>query len=163
MYNVILYPLVSFSKAILCDWCSECWCGRYRVFRSQRRKRQLPRIRLAWMSRSPKQRRISVIIEGGYLLRTHRPHHMYSLRAWKMNIDGVSDDEEDIIIYYMPELSTGHFSWTRPDPGETLTRPDPRLPSKSLTRPDPTRGPTLPPYVLSLIEYLFINYLIVIY
>ena len=48
-------------------------------------------------------------------------------------------------------------------PGEKLTRPDPRLPTKSLTRPDPTRGPTLPPYVHSLIEKLFINYLIVIY
>ena len=34
------------------------------------------------------------------------------------------------------ELSTGHFSWTRP--GETLTRPDLRMPTKSLTRPEPT-------------------------
>ena len=49
-----------------------------------------------------------------------------------------------------PELSTGHFSWTRPDPTRRNvdpTRPDPRLPTKSLTRPDPTRGPTLPQYV----------------
>ena len=40
------------------------------------------------------------------------------------------------------ELSTGHFSWTRPDPTRRNvdpTRPDPRLPTKSLTRPDPTR------------------------
>ena len=45
------------------------------------------------------------------------------------------------------ELSTGHFSWTRPDPtrpAETSTRPDPRLPTKSLTQPDPRCGPTLP-------------------
>ena len=33
-------------------------------------------------------------------------------------------------------------------PGETLTRPDPRLQTKSLTRP----GSTLLPYVHSLIE-----------
>ena len=49
-----------------------------------------------------------------------------------------------------PELSTGHFSWTRPDPTRRNvdpTRPDPRLPTKSLTRPDPTRCPTLPQYV----------------
>ena len=46
-------------------------------------------------------------------------------------------------------------------PGETLTRPDPRLPTKSLTRPDPQ--PDLPPDVHSLIEQLFINYLIIIY
>ena len=55
---------------------------------------------------------------------------------------------------------------TRPDPTRRNvdpTRPDPRLPTKSLTRPDPTRGPTLPPNVHSLIEYLLINYLIIIY
>ena len=38
------------------------------------------------------------------------------------------------------ELSTGHFSWTRQ--GETLTRPDPRLPTKSLTQPDPRPDPS---------------------
>ena len=33
-------------------------------------------------------------------------------------------------------VTAGHFSWNRP--GETLTRPDPRLPTKRLTRPDPS-------------------------
>ena len=51
---------------------------------------------------------------------------------------------------FWTRVSTGHFSWTRPDPTRRNvdpTRPDPRLPTKSLTRPDPTRGPTLPQYV----------------
>ena len=32
-------------------------------------------------------------------------------------------------------------------PGETLTRPNSRLLTRSPTRPDPTHGPTLPLYV----------------
>ena len=52
------------------------------------------------------------------------------------------------------ELSTGHFSRTRPDPTRRnvdLTRPDPRLPTKSLTRPDPTRSAARPfPHVCIL-------------
>ena len=38
------------------------------------------------------------------------------------------------------ELSTGHFSWTRP--GKTLTRP-----AIADQKSDPTRSPILPPYV----------------
>ena len=41
------------------------------------------------------------------------------------------------------ELFTGHFSWIRPR--DTLTRPEPRLPTKSQTRTDP---PPPPSYVL---------------
>ena len=42
----------------------------------------------------------------------------------------------------------GHFSWTRPDP----TRPAIADKKSDPTRPDSTRGPSLPPYVHSLIE-----------
>ena len=42
-------------------------------------------------------------------------------------------------LYAIPEKSTYHFSWTRP--GETLTRPDPLLLTKSLTRPAARRFP----------------------
>ena len=37
----------------------------------------------------------------------------------------------------IPELSTGHFSWTRPDP--TRRNVDPSRPGDTWTRPDPTR------------------------
>ena len=41
-----------------------------------------------------------------------------------------------------PELSTGHFNWTRADPTRRNvdpTRPDPTRPDPTPTRPDPTR------------------------
>ena len=46
-----------------------------------------------------------------------------------------------------PELSTGHFSWTRPDPtrpGETLTRPDLTRDCRQKVWPDPTRPAARP-------------------
>ena len=59
------------------------------------------------------------------------------------------------------ELSTGHFSWTRPDPtrpGEKLTRPAIADKKFDPTRPDPTHGPTLPLYMYNL---QFNNYLLI--
>ena len=47
------------------------------------------------------------------------------------------------------ELSTGHFSWTRPNPAKRW--PDPLLPTKSLTRPDPTPPP--PIYYVSWVQH----------
>ena len=49
-----------------------------------------------------------------------------------------------------PAQSCPRVIFLGPDPtrpGETSTRPDPRLLTKILTRPDPTRGPTLTLYV----------------
>ena len=42
-----------------------------------------------------------------------------------------------------PELSSVHGSLFLNPTGEKLTRPTPRLPTKSLTRTDPTRGTTI--------------------
>ena len=52
-----------------------------------------------------------------------------------------------LFLHPPPKVFHGSLFWTRP--GKTLTRPDPRLPTKSLTRPAVR---TLPPYVHSLIE-----------
>ena len=46
--------------------------------------------------------------------------------------------------------STGHFSWTRLDPAKRW--PDPTRDCRQKVWPDPTRGPSLPPFVHSLIE-----------
>ena len=53
-------------------------------------------------------------------------------------------------LFCSSELSTGHFSWTRPDPAKPW--PDPTRDCRQKVWPNPTRGPTLPPYVHSLIE-----------
>ena len=50
-----------------------------------------------------------------------------------------------------PELSTGHFSWTQPDPtrpGETLTRPDPGLLTDK--KSDPTWPDQTLPYTYTM-------------
>ena len=49
-----------------------------------------------------------------------RSSHLATGRSWSDRRNGIA------------ELSTGHFSWTRPDP---------RLPTKSRTRPDPRPDP----------------------
>ena len=75
-------------------------------------------------------------------------------------IHSIAWSQKQYFLPIRPSKTHTHQSCPRvtflgPDPtrpGEMLTRPDPRLPTKSLTRPDPTRGPTLPPYVHSLIE-----------
>ena len=60
------------------------------------------------------------------------------------------------------ELSTDHFSWTRPDPLKRFTRFDPTRDCRQKVWPDPTRGPTLPQYMYSLqlnnYIYLLVNY-----
>ena len=43
---------------------------------------------------------------------------------------------------FIPELYTGHFFWTRPDPAKRW--PDPTRNCRQKVWPDPTRGPTLP-------------------
>ena len=52
-----------------------------------------------------------------------------------------------------PQLSTGHFSWTRPDLAKCW--PDPRLPTQNLTRPATRAFPHM--YSLWLNNYLLIS------
>ena len=58
----------------------------------------------------------------------------------------------------MPELSTGHISWTRP--GETLTRPDPTRDCRQKVWPDPTRGPTLNSPICIVFNWIIIHQLV---
>ena len=61
----------------------------------------------------------------------------------------------------MSNQSYPRFTYLGPDP--TRRDVDPTRPAIADNKSDPTRGLTLPPCVHSLIEYLFINYLITIY
>ena len=60
-----------------------------------------------------------------------------------------------LIVVVLANQSCPRVTFLGPDPtrpGETLTRPDPTRDCRQKVWPDPTRGPTLPPYVHSLIE-----------
>ena len=64
-------------------------------------------------------------------------------------------------VMSVTELSTGHFSWTRPDPtrpAEMFTRPDPTRDCRQKVWPDPTQPAARPfpnKYSLQLKNYIY--------
>ena len=70
---------------------------------------------------------------------------IYYALVHPQSLHGIEFFANNFTSHIEPELSTGHFSWTRPDPPKRW--PDPTRDCRQKVWPDPTRCPTLPQYV----------------
>ena len=80
------------------------------------------------------------------------PCHVFTqckVQTWSSHNDV---KQKNVLTAQSCPMSTGHFSWTRPDPAKRW--PDPTRtcwPKSDPTRPIPTRGPILPPLCIVFI------------